>query len=459
LTDDQIGLIHAASLEILHRTGLRFHANEAVELFRKAGATISEGNRVRIPAHLVEWALRSVPKNITIFDRLGRRALSLGGYRSYYTVGSDAMYIYDLDSRQRRLATLSDVIAGARLVDALPNLDLVMSQYLPSDVPSERYERVQMATMLQECTKPIVFVGLEKASTVYAIEMAATVAGGLENLVQHPFVINYVNFVSPFNHNKESVERLLYAAERNLPSIYTPGRARGSEVPMTEAGAMALVNAGQLAGLVLSQLKREGSPFLWASPNSGCLDLSTMVAIYASPDSGPSSWDMAHFYKIPTFGFAGVSDAKIFDTQAAAEVAFTLFANAIHGANLIHDIGLLDSGMTGSLELVALCDELIGWLRQYLRHLEISEETLAIDLIDRLGPDGNFLETEHTLSHCREVWRPSLFDRFDYRRWAAKGNLTLEERANRKVREILDHHRAEPLEPGVRLAIDKIVND
>ena len=457
LSDDQIRQLHEASLEILERTGARFHATEAIELFRKAGAALDGDNLVRIPPHLVERALRSVPKSVTIFDRLGRRAMSLGGYRSYYGPGSDAMHVYDLATGQRRRAALADVVAGARLVDTLPNLSFQMSQYLPADVPDERYERAQMATMLQESSKPILFVGLEEASTIYAVEMASEVAGGLDRLVRYPFVINYVNFTSPLNHNGESVRRLLYAAERNLPSVYTPGRARGSEVPMTEAGGMAMVNAGQLAGLVLSQLKREGSPFIWSSPNGGTVDMNSMISLYAAPDGGPSAWDLAHFYEIPIFGFAGCSDAKLFDAQAAAEVTLTLFVNAINGANLIHDIGLLDSAMTGSLELVAFCDEIIGWLRQYLRRLEVSEETLALDLIHETGAGGQFLATEHTLRHVHETWRPALFDRRSYDRWSAQGGLTALERANRKVKEIVGNHRAEPLSAEVKESLAAIV--
>ncbi len=458
LTGDQIEILHHASLEILERTGVRFHAAEATELLRKAGAHISEGNRVQIPPDRVEWALGSVPKNITIFNRLGQPAMSLGGYRSYYGVGSDAQYIYDLATAQRRKAVLKDVVDGVRLVDALPNLDFVMSQYLPSDVPLEKYERAQMAVMLQESTKPIVFVGLEKASSVHAIEMASAVAGGLDNLARCPFVINYVNFASPLNHNQESVERLLFAAERNIPSVYTPGRARGSEVPMTEAGAIALVNAGQLAGLVLAQLKREGSPFIWANPSGGGLDMRSMVSIYAAPDGGYSSWDLAHSYEVPIFGFAGASDAKAFDAQAAAEAALTLFENAMNGANLVHDIGLLDSAMTGSLELVAFCDEVIGWLRHYLRRPEINKATLALDLIHEVGPDGSFLGTEHTVQHLREAWQPALFDRWDYARWSEEGALTLRERANREVKEIIRDHRAEPLSREVVKAHERVVD-
>jgi trimethylamine--corrinoid protein Co-methyltransferase len=255
------------------------------------------------------------------------------------------------------------------------------------------------------------------------------------------------------------VKRLLYAAERNLPTIYVPGRARGAPAPMTVAGALALGNAGQLAGLVLSQLKREGSPFMRSKPGGDGMDMRSMVSLYAAPDGGPFGWNLAHYYRIPTFGIAGCSDAKVFDAQAAAEAALILFDNAVNGVNLIHDIGYLDSAMTGSLELVLFCNEVIGWLRRCLRKLEVSEETLALDLIHQVGPDGHFLETEHTVRHVRKDWLPSVLDRSNYHRWETRGATTLQQRANQKVRELTHNHRAQPLPEGVEERLKAVISD
>jgi trimethylamine--corrinoid protein Co-methyltransferase len=457
LADDQIQMLHDASLEIMARTGMRFFDEEALGLFRRAGAQVLDGNLVRIPARLVDWALRSAPKCIEICDQLGEPAMSLGGRRSYFGVGSDCMNIYDPHTGARRKPVLQDVVHGVRLVDSLPNLDFVMSMFLPTDVPESQYERYQMLTMLQESTKPIVFVGMEDTSTVYAIEMACAVAGDLENLQRSPFVVNYVNVASCFRHNETSVRRLLYAAERDLPSIYAPSKTRGGLAPITEAGALALGNAGQLAGLVLSQLKREGSPFIRSFPGGDGLDLRTMVSLYVDPDGGPFGWDLARHYGIPTFGIAGCSDAKVFDAQAAAEATLKLVENALNGVNLIHDIGYLDSAMTGSPELVVLCDEIIGWLRRYCRELEITEETLALDEIHALGPDGHFLESAHTLRHIREDWRPTLMDRSNFHRWAENGSRTLQERANQKVLELIAESHAPALPGDVRSKIETVL--
>ena len=452
LNQDQIAQIHNASLRILDRTGVRFYVQEALDLLRGGGADVSDGNLVRVPAALVEWALDTAPKRIEIYDQTGKPAMTLEGHRSYFGVGSDCMHIYDPFTGERRAATLEDVVNGVRLADALPNLDFVMSMFLPSDVPDDQYERRQMVAMLEESTKPIVFVGQDADSTAHAVNLAKVVAGGLEPLQERPFIINYVNTVSVFRHNEASVRRLLAAAELNLPTIYGPGNIRGLTAPMTRAGALALSNAGHMAGLVLSQLKREGSPFIQTVPRGWTTDMRTMVGLYA-PADGPEGFDIGHHHGLPMFGTGGCSDSKVFDAQAAAEAALTLYTSAAGGANLIHDVGYLDSAMTGSLGLVVLCDEIINWVKSHLEPMEISEETLAMDLIEEVGCDGHFLSTDHTLRHVRDDWQPSLFDRRDHDSWQGDGATRLEERAREKARSIIGEHRAPRLPEAVSIRL------
>jgi len=157
LTKTQMKLIDSASLEIMERTGMRFYSREAIDLFKKAGACVSDGNLVRIPSRLVDKALATVPKQIIIYDRLGAQAMTLGEQNTYFGVGSDCMNIWDVYTNKRRKAIYQDMINGVRVADYLPNIDFIMSMYLPSDVNQQIYDRYQMQAMLLESKKPHCF--------------------------------------------------------------------------------------------------------------------------------------------------------------------------------------------------------------------------------------------------------------------------------------------------------------
>ena len=275
--------------------------------------------------------------------------------------------------------------------------------------------------------------------------MAETVAGGADRLQCSPNVACYINVTSALRHNAEAVQKLLFLAEKQLPFVYFPAVHRGMTGPMTQAGAAALVNAGQLAGLVLSQLKQEGAPIIRGAQDGSSLDMRTMVQAYASEYKRAAALDLAHYYQAPTFGWGGTTDSKVLDQQAGIEIALTLFLETLGGANIIHDLGYMESGLTGSLELLAMCDEVVGWLKGAMRGLEINEETLALDLIDEIGPDGHYLQTEHTLRHFRDDWYPRLLDRQRFEDWKGNGQQTMRERAKELVEEILDTREAESL--------------
>jgi trimethylamine--corrinoid protein Co-methyltransferase len=156
LSEEQFCRMREASLEILDRVGARLHLSEAVELLKKAGARVEDGNRVHVPARLVEKMLPSVPREVTLFNREGKPAMRLGGDRSYYGPGSDCLNIVDHRSGERRKALLQDIVEGVTLCDHLPHIDYVMSMVLPSDVDGTIADRYQMEVMLSHTTKPII---------------------------------------------------------------------------------------------------------------------------------------------------------------------------------------------------------------------------------------------------------------------------------------------------------------
>jgi trimethylamine--corrinoid protein Co-methyltransferase len=220
---------------------------------------------------------------------------------------------------------------------------------------------------------------------------------------------------------------------------------------------MAVAQAGALVGLVLSQLKREGAPFIMPGWGGNMLDMRTTVQPYADPDKRAAVLDFVHYLGLPMFALAGCSDSKAVDQQAGIEAALTLMTDALGGGNIVHDLGYLESGLTGSLAQLVICDEILSWLEHLVRGVEIDDETLALDLIDEVGPDGQFLQSEHTLKHFRERWYPDLFDRNNYEAWLKKGGKTLGQRAAERVETILASHKPEPLPADAARAMHAIV--
>jgi trimethylamine--corrinoid protein Co-methyltransferase len=457
LSDDQLRRIHDASLEILERTGVYLYDDEAITLLKQAGIPVADDGRARIPAYRVEWALNLAPKRITLCDRGGNRTMPLERHNVFYGPGSDCPNVIDLDSGTLRPATLRDTIDGVRLCDALPNIDFIMSFCLASDVDQNLLGRYQMREMLANSTKPSIFVTTDFATTIDAIEMASLVVGGEAALRQNPITACYVNVTGPLRHNQESLQKLLFLAGKGLPFTYVPVVLRGLNGPVTPAGALALANAGEMVGVVLSQLKREGAPIIISGGTNDTVDMRTLVGSYAAPENRVMFMEMAHFYHIPMFGLGGGSDSKLPDEQAAAEAALTLLVETLSGANLIHDVGYLASGMTASLAQLVICDEMIGWIKRFTQEIEVTDETLALDLIDEIGADGQYLAAPHTTAHFREDWYPKLFDRQNIEGWKAAGSTTLLERATLKARQTLTKHQPAPLPDDMLAALDGVI--
>ena len=457
LSEEECRKLHWASLEILEHTGVRLYFQEAIDLARKGGADISDANLVRFPSAMVEKALATAPKRVVLCDRHGNRVMPVEGYRCFYGPGSDTLNLVDHRTGVRRKPVLKDVEEGVTICDALPHIDFVMSMVLPMDVNQAIADRYQMEIMLARTTKPIVFVSYDLGGCVDAVEMAETVVGGPDTLRRNPLTVCYINVTTGLRHNQEALEKLLYLAGKGLPSIYVPVETGGATSPVTAAGECALVNAGGLVGLVLSQLKCEGAPFIMPGWGSAFLDMRTLVTHYAEPLHNTMSQALVHYYGFPMFSLGGASDSKSVDQQAAAEAALTILTNTLGGGNIIHDLGYLESGLSFSFAQLAICDELVGWVKAFVRGEEINEESLALDSIHKVGPDGDFLDSEHTLQHYKERYYPDLLDRSNHDAWADSGSKTMAQRASEKVSDLLTEHQTEPLPADVARRLREIV--
>ena len=448
--------IHLASLEILQRVGLDVHDEKALQVLVKGGAQ-ADGIRVRVPEFMVSRALAVTPHRMTLFDRTGQVAMRAGGYNTYYGGGSDCLNILDHRTGQRRKPALEDVRQAVVLQDALPEIDFVMSAVLPEDVDQRIYDRYQMEVMLNNTSKPIVFVTPDFEGCVAAVEMCETVAGSAEAFQRRPFATCYINVTSGMIMNAEALQKCMYLAGKGLPLLWIPLNAGGVNSPVTTAGCMASMNAGILLGIVLAQLVREGTPVGVPGWNGGPYNLQTMVGNYVLADEQGVPTSMGKYYDLPVFGLGGSTDSKALDQQAGFEATISLMSALLHGANIVHDVAFMDSGMQGSFQQFVLCNDYLGFIRAMTRGVEVNQETLALDVIDQLGPTGNYLEHEHTIRHYREPFYSKLADKSPFAVWQKKGSTAMEARAAKQVDAILAKHKPEPLPADVQEAIRAIV--
>lgn len=448
--------IHMASLEVLERTGVDVHDEKARDLLVSGGAT-ADGIRVRMPEYMVEKAMALVPKRLTLYDRNGSVGVRAHGYNTYYGGGSDCLNVLDHRAGERRRPTLQDVRDAVVVQDALPELDFVMSMFLPEDVDQRIYDRYQMEVMLNHTTKPIVFVTPDFEGCVAAVEMCEAVAGSAQAFQQRPFATCYINVTSGLIANAEALQKCMYLAEKGLPLLYIPLNAGGVNAPATTAGCMTTMNAGTLLGIVLAQLVREGTPVAVPGWNGGPYNLKTMVGNYVLADEQGVPTEMGKHYGLPVFGLGGSTDSKVLDQQCGMEVTISLMTALLHGANIVHDVGFMDSGLQGSLQLQVIANDTIGFLRAATRGVLVNDETLALDVVDQLGPTGDYLTHKHTLDHFREPFYSKLADKGTHAQWSERGSMTMEERAAQMVDGILEKHQCEPLPGDVQRAISTIV--
>jgi len=475
LSDADKAAIYEAALQICATIGMRVLHPEARELLAAAGATLGPAggaggatgasrraapDLVTIPRELVEQALASAPSAIEVYDREGRPAMSLGASRSYFGTGSDLMSTYDVESGERRPSALADVARAARLCDALPNLDFVMSCAHPSDIEPHRSYLESFREMVVSTTKPMVMTSEGAADLEVMWRIACVLRGGAEELRAKPYFTMYLEPVSPLSHPVDSLAKLLFCADHGIPAIYSPAPLAGGTAPITVAGHVAQGTAESLFGLVIHQLRRPGSPFLFGI-GPAVLDMATSQSSYNAPEylmTFLCAIEMARWLDLPNWGYGGTSDSQVVDAQAGMEIGELAFLCLAAGSNLNHDVGYLDFGLTASLELIVIVDEYLALNRRLFAGVEVSPETLALDAIRAVGPGGDFLATKHTARHVRSAqWRPTIINRQPYSRWLAEGGLDLREQARRKALKLLATHHPAPLPAELATEIDALV--
>lgn len=461
LTEDQIERIYFGALDVLEISGGRVFHEEMLDLFRKSDAVVSEENRVKVPTSLAEQALRCCPSKTALTGRNGKRSVKVQKNQVSFGTGADAAFVYDRKTGERRKSTYDDVAAASRVVDYLPRLDFCMPHGLVSDAPAPKTsDRHQFLAMIQNTGKPLVVSNLSAEGLKDQWEMGCLVRGGEKEFRLSPLFATYIQSDSPLVFSRETVDKLIFAAEKGIPALYAPCAGLGSTAPASIAGALVQTLADALLTVVMCYLKKPGSPLILGGLQT-VVNPEKATLYYGSPELHLTSVASTEVHKrlgLLSSAPGGCSDAKTVDEQAASEAVMSIYNTFMAGCNLVHHVGCIDGGRVGSLSGLVMCDEIIGMIQQIGKGIRVDEENLALDILQEVGPGGEFISHEHTFYHWKEWFRPTIIDRSNWETWTNAGSKNYNARLEPEVDRILETHEPEPLDEAVVKEMKKIID-
>jgi len=464
LTPYKADKLHEASLRVLEQTGVKLDHEESIELYLDAGAKKDPDGRILIPRKLVKAALEKVQaikkeakQGLLLYERDGDKPIKIEMGKTYFGPGSDAMYNIDLKTKERRKSVLSDVRNNVRVADALSGFAFMMSMALPEDVEARKLYPTVFAEMVKNTNKPIIatLTSIEDLRQIHKI--ATIVTGGEKQLKNKPFFLAYLEPISPLIMDREGCERLLFCAEYGIPVLWAAGANCGSGAPITPEGGVVQGGAESLAGLVLATLKNERIQFVYGA-NTSAMDMRSTIICYGDPiwfKTTAMYADLGRFYKLPTWGTAGSSDSFSIDAQAAMEAYEGISLGFMAGTTLAHDVGYLAHGELYDARMLVLTDMMIGRVQQILKRVDLSDEALAVEVIDDVARSGElFLAHPHTLENFRKVqWFPPKY--INRKHFTLEKEVDMTDLLSDEVDNILSNHQPKQLAGEVIEKIDQ----
>jgi trimethylamine--corrinoid protein Co-methyltransferase len=454
LTQDQVAQIHDGAMQVLETTGVVFDSNQAVQILEAGGCSVERsGNRVRFPARLVKECVSQCPNSFTIRARNPRFDLTLG-YPRVSFMSCPGLFLLDLNTGARRQALLRDVGPLVRLLDALDHIHLA---FMPVGSVVDKPEAVVFEHITAEVMRNTEKVGIGanfQGSAKWIIEMCR---------VTNQQVRTAMSPTSPLTYRRHTLEGGLLFAGAGFPVLICPGILMGASGPVTLAGTLVQQTAEQLAGATLLQLAVPGTPVMFgsyahlmdmrtASPSIGSVEIGLLGAALAQ---------MARFYGVPSQSSFPWTDSKALDEQAAFEKSMQLVLCGLAGTSLISNGGGLEAERLWSPVQVVIDNELNGMMGRILNGVRVTDETLAMNLIQDVGPlPGNFLKTHHTRTQWKsEQFVPRLADRLNYESWAQQGSKDVVVKAAESAKEIMRTHQVPPLTEEQDRELDWILQE
>jgi trimethylamine--corrinoid protein Co-methyltransferase len=463
LSKESLDAIHYATLEVLEKTGVIVESDKALRILEEAGCTVDYKKHIAlIPPYVVEEALKKKPKkNVTIHARNRKNDFKQDGRNIAFCTDGCGSYTLNPKTGTRRASTKKDVSTGARIADCLD----VFGEYWPivtaQDVPAHVRVLHDLDAALNNTEKHVEFeTTMTPEEARFQIEIAASVVGGKEELRKRPIISSCHCTIAPLRHAKGPTEAAIEFAKAGVPVYFLPMPQAGATAPVTLAGSTVIANAESLSGLVIIQMVAPGAQMTYSSEASN-FDMKALRWCAGSPECGlltAVSCELAKYYEMPSSAAGFTTDAKVPGAQACYEKTVTGTLPVFVGYDIVGGLGLLDACTVFAPEQLIIDAEIAKMLLRLARGFEVNDETLALDLIHKVGSGGHYLAEKHTLEYLeKEHFMSEISDRDPYEAWKKAGSKTVVKAAGEKAKKILEEHMPTPLEKDVQKEIEEII--
>ena len=446
LGTDDLKRIDQAGRQILKKIGIKVNDADVLDMLKGAGAHVDTDKEiVRFDGKWLDEKLGQAPSSFVLYSRDGKNDIHLGKGKVNFANGGRVFQILDMSTGGYRPTMLRDIIHTAKLVDKLQYIQLYIVACQAHDIGPEHYHLNDFYHAINHTYKHVMggCDNIEGAKQMW--ELASIIAGGKEQLRKKPFISVITNPISPLTIESKTLNILRFCCTEGIPVTCAPAPIAGATAPATLAGTLAQMHAESLAGVAIAQVFSPGAKVLYGAVPT-VMDLRKVEFTIGSVEMAmmnAAAVQLAKLYKLPIYGSGGVTEAKRPDIQAGTEKTFSSLMVAMAGADCIHlSAGMLDSGNSISYEQYVIDNEIIGMIRRVLAGIKVEDETIGLDVIEKVGPGGNYLLEDHTVDHMmEEFYYPDLSVRSIFDVWEKEGRPSMLSRANSMVREILEEEK------------------
>jgi len=462
LREDQVEGIHEASLKILERTGVRIDSEDVAKRLIKNGAARhpTRKNVLTFPTSMTKECIKSIPRYGKSYARDPENDMVFDGQTTYAHCEGGNPNTYDIETGEIRMSTYKDVADFAKVMDALDNCHSCGNVVVATDVPAPLLVIRTMEALMKNTSKCLSGYALRVQEVDALHRMWSVVAGGEEELRKRPMLTCYGSPSSPLTYDAHVCDVIVHASELGIPVDIVPCPIAGGTAPITLAGGLAQQNAEMLVGLMIIQTVSRKSTSQYSGRLS-VMDLRTGASVWGNPEmalASAATVQIAHKYNMAADVYGVTTDVHGWGVQTGLERMMAALLPAMAGADNLSGMGGM-WGTSSGFEMLVIDNEIYADVFRAIKGIEVDDDRLAVDLIDKVGHMGNFLAQAHTMKYLKqgELRMSNLFDKRTSEKVAREGFKALQGAAKEVAKRLLKEHEVKPIENQREL--DRVIKE